>query len=273
MHRRRRSTVISAMLVALFLLPIAAFSGDSSDLEDSRVQEVLLMTEAGMSEQVILARVEQIGAFPILEAIELAELKKRGVSDRVLMYMIEHGQVKASGEPAATAPVAQDPPPAVEDAEAGIRVVVVRSFRVTYIEVALGGEIVQHSGRLWEGKSDPGVMLKRPRILRGDEVFTAYEAAVQPGTHEVAVGFAFSAVEGDPRDEWAEFEGEWYVTRGVRAGSERFEKQNDEDNPGATCSVEAGQICEVTATFHKKAPTPLGGLPDYSVTYEVRTIN
>jgi hypothetical protein len=77
-------------------------------------------------------------------------------------------------------------------------------------------------------------------------------------------------VESDPADEWGEYAGEHYVTRGVRAAGEKIQGQHEGGNPGVVCDVTAGQTCEVTATFDRTRPTRLGGLPIYSVRYRTR---
>ena len=182
------------------------------------------------------AAVEQIGTFPVLTGDDLAHLKKLGVSDAVLVFMIEHAQAETAIPAPAPPSSAPETPAGAEGSEGGIRVIIDRGFRITYYEVAIDNEIVQHAGKLWEGKSDPGVMLRRPRVLRGDTIFTAYEVAVEPGAYDVSVGFAFSTVEGDPRDEWGEYEGEWYVTRGILTAGEPLENQKEGDNPGAVCT-------------------------------------
>jgi len=269
-HTLSKTTLAGALV---FLASTIAFGSTTRALDDPAIQQIATMAEAGMSEQVILAKAAQIGAFPVLSGDDLTRLKELGISDAVLVFMIEHAQEEIH----IPTPAPPTPAPATdtgaEDPEGGIRVIVDRDFRITYYEVVIDDEIVQHAGKLWEGKSDPGVMLRRPRILKGDAVNTAYEAAVEPGSYEISVGFAFSTVEGDPRDEWGEYEGEWYVTRGIRATGEPLPNQQDGDNPGAVCTMAKGQICEVRARLGSKRPTPLGGLPDYSITYEVTILN
>jgi len=260
-----------AITFATLCFTATAVAGATSALDDAAVKEIVTLAEAGMSEQVILAKARQIGTFPVLSGDDLARLKDIGVSDHVLVFMIDHPRGAAPEPP--PAPVTAEPDVEAEETHGGVRVIIDRGFRITYAEVAVAGEIVQHAGKLWKGKSDPGVMLRRPRVLRGDQVFTAYEAALEPGTHEVSVGFALSTVESDPDDEWGEYAGEWYVTRGIRAFGEPLENQKDGDNPGAVCKISDGQICEVTAHLESRRPTPLGGLPDYSIRYDIRIIN
>jgi len=265
-----RAIALAMTFAVLCIAPVAA-AGEASALDDPVVTEIVTLAEAGMSEQVILAKARQIGAFPVLSGSDLARLKDVGVSDQVLVFMIDHPR-GAAQKPSPT-PAAAESGVVAEETHGGVRVVINRGVRITYAEVAIDGEIVEHAGKLWEGKSDPGVMLRRPAVLRGDQIFTAYEAALEPGIHEVSVGFAFSTVASDPNDEWGEYSGESYVTRGIRAIGEPLENQKDGDNPGAECTITEGQICEVTAHLQSRKPTPLGGLPEYGISYDTRIID
>ena len=272
MTSTRRVIVLAVSALAFCIAP-SYHANASSALDEAAVQQIITMAKAGLSEQVILAKAEQVGAFPVLSGDDLAELKTIGVTDSVLVFMIEHAQKKIDAAAAAPAPSTIDETAAEQAPATGIRVVIDRGTRITYYEVAIDSEIVHHSGKLWEGKSDPGIMLRRPRVLRGDAIFNAYEATVEPGAYDVSIGYAFSSVEGDPRDEWGEYEGEWYVTRGIRAVGTPLSNQKEGDNPGAVCEVAEGLVCEVTVRLEGQRPTPLGGLPDYSISYDTRIID
>jgi len=270
-----QTTRAAVLVIAVSALCVAyvAEAGESPGLEDAAIQQIITMAKAGLSEHVILAKAEQIGVFPVLSGDDLARLKEIGVTDAVLVFMIEHAQKKIDAAAAAPAPSTVDDTAAEQAPATGIRVVIDRGTRITYYEVAIDSEIVHHSGKLWEGKSDPGIMLRRPRVLRGDAIFNAYEATVEPGAYDVSIGYAFSSVEGDPRDEWGEYEGEWYVTRGIRAVGTPLSNQKEGDNSGAVCEVAEGLVCEVTVRLEGQRPTPLGGLPDYSISYDTRIID
>jgi hypothetical protein len=268
MTRTFRAAVPLVTVCALCIATVADAS-ESAGLQDAAVQQIITMARAGLSERVILAKAEQIAAFPVLSGDDLARLKEIGVTDQVLVFMIEHAQPTPMASPAAPA----SPETAASASEraptSGIRVVIDSDTRITYREIAIDDEVVHQSGKVWDGRSDPGVMLRRPPVLTGDPISTAYEVEVEPGIYDVSAGFAFSTVEGDPRDEWGEYEGEWYVTRGIRATGPPLPNEKDGANPGAVCEIAEGQICVVTARFEGQRPTPLGGLPDYSISYVV----
>jgi len=127
------------------------------------------------------------------------------------------------------------------------------------------------AGRLWQGESDPGQMLRRPSRVREPRRFTALELDLEPGEHEIAVGFAVSLVEddADQTDDWNEFSVEQYVNRGVRATSTATgDVPGEWGTPAATsCTVAADETCTVLATLGRRAPTALGGIPVYGVSY------
>jgi hypothetical protein len=265
---RWQLVMIAAMIA---IAPYAGAEDDSSAFDHPAVRDVLAMVEADVAENVMTARVVKLGSFPELDGRELAELKRRGVPDSVLLLMLQ------MTTPSRTTPYAPsggqqaglEPDAPVPEGLGLLRVVVKRPIRVTFLEVAVGGEAVHTEGNLWEGSVGAGQHLKRPVFVRGTEQIVAYQSPVDPGSHNVAVGFAVSTVEEDPSDEFGEYAGEHYQTRGIRATGAPLAGQAPMGNPGVECQVFEGQVCEVVATFEKTSPSRLGGLPIYSVHYLV----
>jgi len=282
-------TTFRLFSLAAALLVAASALATTGALEDERVQEILTLARAGIPASVILAEVEDIGSFPELDADDLVALHEAGVSEEAMVRMIQLG-AKAPVEPApsvaaapapapvqtggaAAAPVTDVPEPTVADPAGRIEVVLKRDFRITFYEVLIDGETNASSGRLWEGESEPGMMLRRPGRVRKDNTFTALDLDVEPGSYEVAVGFAVSVVEDDPdlSDEWGKFTVEQYINRGVRASASPEDPVAGEwGTPAAIdCTVAAGETCTVTATLERRAPTRFGGIPVYNVSYTV----
>jgi hypothetical protein len=197
------------------------------------------------------------------------------VPDSVLLLML---QMTAPSTPAYTTPPGAhqsgaEPTGPIPEGLGLLRVVVKRPIRVTFLEVVVGGEAVHTEGKLWEGSVGAGKHLKRPVFVRGTDQIVAYQSPVDPGSHSVAVGFAVSTVEEDPSDEFGEYAGEHYQTRGIRGTGAPLAGQAPMGNPGVECQVFEGQVCEVVATFEKTSPSRLGGLPIYSVHYLVEVTN
>ena len=246
----------------------------SSALEDSRVVEVLAMVDGGLSLEIIWAKIRDIGSFPELSGTDLVYLKEHGVPDRALVRMIELEQSAAPAPPAvpAVVPPVVAPVPQIPGDTGAIRIVIERPFMITYYEVAVDGEMLAHHGKLWEGMSEPGHILQRPSRIgkRKDTMITALETDITPGLHEVAVGFAVTWVEDDSdHNEFGKYNQEFYVNRGVRAVAADDDHEGEWGTKTAiACDVTAGQTCVVTATLEKHAPTGLGGIPIYSVSYK-----
>ncbi len=268
------ATAIAVLLVSS--VSPAHASEPSAALEDGRVVEVLAMVDGGLSLEIIWAKIHNIGSFPELSGTDLVYLKERGVPDNALVRMIELEQAAAPAPavpaaPAVVPPVAA-PVPEIPGETGAIRVVIERPFMITYYEVAIDGEMLAHRGKLWEGMSEPGHILKRPSKIgkRKDTMITALETDVTPGSHEVAVGFASTWVEDDSdHNGYGKFNQEFYVNRGVRAVTADDDHEGEWGTKTAiACDVPAGQTCVVTATLEKHAPTGLGGIPIYSVRYE-----
>ncbi len=260
-----------AILVLMYVFPAHA-AEQKSALDDNRVVEVLAMVDGGLSLEIIWAKVHDIGSFPELSGTDLVTLKEHGVPDRVLVRMIELEQSAAPvpAVPAAVPPVVA-PIPEIPGDTGAIRVVIERPFMITYYEVAIDGEMLAHRGKLWEGISEPGHVLKRPSKIgkRKDTMITALETDVTPGSHEIAVGFASTWVEDDSdHNGYGKFNQEFYVNRGVRAVAADDDHEGEWGTKTAiACDVPAGQTCVVTAKLEKHAPTGLGGIPIYSVSY------
>ncbi len=266
----------AAVLIAMTSVSPVYAGEQKSALEDSRVVEVLAMVDGGLSSKIIWAKIHDIGSFPELSGTDLVYLKERGVPDNALVRMIELEQAAAPA-PAVPAAPAMVPPvtapvPQIPGDTGTIRVVIKRPFMITYYEVAVDGEILAQHGKLWEGMSEPGHILKRPGKVgkRKDTMITALETDVTPGSHDVAVGFAVTWVEDDSdHNEYGKYNQEFYVNRGVRAVAADDDHEGEWGTKTAiACDVQPGQTCVVTATLEKRAPTGLGGLPIYSVSYQ-----
>ncbi|MCD4749542.1 MAG: hypothetical protein K8R59_09215 [Thermoanaerobaculales bacterium] len=282
------STVIVFAFVAVAFFGLAApgMTGETSPaLNDARVQEVITMVKGGLSLDLLIVKINDIGNFPELSGSDLVALKGKGVSERALVRMVELEEPPMSPAPPEEPPPAMIPPPveapaaaegpaAAQAPKAFLRVEIERPFMITYYEVALDGEVLAHKGKLWDGTSEPGQKLKRPSRIGRRKItqFTALETEVSPGAHEVAAGFAVTWVEddSDDNDDWGEFAHEFYVNRGVRAIAEKDEHPGEWfEASTATCDVELGQTCVVKVLFEKRAPSAFGGLSNYSVSYKV----
>lgn len=264
------------LALVLWFFGFAAAAGEGQPITaDPRVREVITMVQGGLSAAVILAKVDDLGAFPELTAQDLVTLKGRGVPEQVLVRMVELREA-APLAPALAAPAAVEARPlASEVAEAPsalLRVEIERGFPVTYYEVAVDGEVVATAGRLWQGESRPGEKLQRPSRVREGERFLALELEVSPGEHEVAVGFSVTSVEDSAdnlTDPWSSTAVEHYLNRGVRAVSAPEDAVPGEWSAATAtrCTATPDAPCTVVASFERQAPTPLGGLPVYGVRY------
>ena len=113
MHVRR---IISA-LAALLVLTSASAGAVS-------VRDVIELSRAGLSDEVLVALIEVDGTVFSLDAQQLLELKAAGVRDRVLLAMLRSGRSSPAAQPFVPGP---DPPAAppvvvVEDRrEAGLQ--------------------------------------------------------------------------------------------------------------------------------------------------------
>jgi hypothetical protein len=262
-----RCRLIAAAAVVL-VAAIAAPDEGLSSLEHPGVKDVLAMAEAGASEKVMAARVEQMEGFPPLDGHELAELKRRGVPDAVLLMMIERTAPQKPTNEGSSSKAEPDGQP-VPSGTGLLRVSVDRPFPVTFCEVVVNGELVHQEGKLWFGAVGAGGSLPRPRTVRGSGRFMAYASPMPPGRHTISVGFAVSTVEEDRGASWAEHAGEQYLTRGIRSTGESLAGQAPLGNPGAECDLVEGNVCDVVATFERSSPSTLGGLPVYSIRYDV----
>jgi hypothetical protein len=276
-----RIEVGSAVVMVVFVCVSVIHAETPPATEHPAVQEVLTMVEAGLSEAVVLERVDNIGAFPDLDGTTLAVLAERGVSERVLVRMIQLEAEDGLQKTRAPAPLpepAQDNPesspnPGLAPGQAELRVVVECAFRITFLEVTVDGGEVLTVGKLWEGEGMAGERIRRPRWIKGETPSVAFEGPVSAGEHEIGVGFAITHVQmDDPNDEWGEYSRERYVSRGMRASGEPIGEVGEEVRKPAVCKVSPGDICEVTAILEKTRTSKLGGVPRMSVHYEVKVV-
>lgn len=263
-HSSRHLTLwLDPFVIALYLYGVLISSSAAAQtdpvLEHPVIREVVEMVEAGVGDEVIIARIGQMSDLPSLSGDAIAALKRKGVSDRVLLELVQN----ARGED--TAPKAS---PRAEGASV-LRVILESPFPVSFYEIAVDGRVVATRGETYEGQSEPGRALRQPRSFRVDGAESAYEEAIEPGEHRILVGFEVSRVEDDRRDDWMEYGRQQYVSSGVRAEEKDSAEKNWGANHVAICRVEVGQVCVVNVRFDSKSPTRFGGLPVYSVTYQV----
>lgn len=276
-HQWRPVPTWVLLAVSLTLASAAASAGQTSILEHPAIGEVVSMIEADVSQEVIVARILQMEAVPTLTGEEIVALKQRGATDLVLLALVRAGAPDAPpfGDPAAesTTDLTATPGRTVTSdrtvASSAIRVLIASSFPVTHYEVSVDDISVATRGELFEGESEPGRVLKRPKSFSLEEPAVAFEGDVAPGEHAVLVGFAVSRVNEDPTVNWMEYSRQRYATSGVRAAEGPGPGRGWSANTAVPCSVASGQTCVVTVRFEKKSPSRFGGLPVYSVTYQV----
>lgn len=163
--------------IALLILPlITLFPPSASALT---VRDVIELSRAGLSEDVILALIEvDPSVFPI-DAATLKSLKQAGVSQRVILAMVRSGRTQPPSE------AAVPPAPVIEESRAPEPQVVVIDHRdasqVREVPVAVPvyvpvpvpsrrGHVDDRTGRV----VDPVDAAHRP-IVRTDDIQSTYE--------------------------------------------------------------------------------------------------
>lgn len=243
-------------------------------LEHPATITVLQMIAEGQTDAEILERIDELAPFPGFDGRDLAELKRRGVSDQILLRMLElTGDDTGSRPPSATMPMGNPPLRSPTPSRGGlIRVLVDCPFDVTYLEVALDGEIKSTKGELWTGSVGSGAHLASPPEVAVEKPGVLFELPVPPGRHTAAVGFAVTKIRQNPSEVWGEEAGERYVTRGIRATSSFLPGQAPSGNPGVVCNVSAGQLCEIVAIPQHTSSALLSGASTYDVRYQASIV-
>ena len=218
----------------------------ATPLEHPSILEVLAMVDAGVGEDVVVARVERLTGVPVLAGADIAALKKRGVPDSVLLALVERSQPgSVNGAPSTSS-----------SGGASIRVQAESGFPVSYWEVVVNGRTVAEDGEVRPPIVEDAAELPARLALRGPE--TLFEGDVAPGRHLVYAGFAVTR--GTSRQ----------VTTRVRAGEV---DRTLEQNRGTVCNVDPGELCIVTVRFRKDGSGWLPGGPAvYVVSYDALVV-
>lgn len=103
------------LILAFMLLPLTPVRAEAVT-----VQEIIQLTRAGLSDDVLLALIEVDRRVFSIDADTLSRLKQAGVSERVILAMIRSGRTPPPEE----SPV-QEPPVAIEQPEPSPPVVVI----------------------------------------------------------------------------------------------------------------------------------------------------
>jgi hypothetical protein len=91
--------------IALLLLVLGAARADAVTVKD-----IIDLTRAGLGEEVLLALIEVDGGVFSIDAATLTELKRSGVSERVIEAMVRSGRMRPA-EPPPPPPVYYEPEP------------------------------------------------------------------------------------------------------------------------------------------------------------------
>jgi hypothetical protein len=113
----RGSIMTAARLLLRSVILTAVLAGTLPRVADAQapktnltVEDVVKMTQSGLADDLIITKVKQNGKVFDLSAEELLDLKKAGVSDNVVKYLLDPTQPYAPPAPPAAAPVAPAPP-------------------------------------------------------------------------------------------------------------------------------------------------------------------
>ena len=115
LNQKRIGTAWAACAVGLSLLCFVESSNAQTSLPPG-VQDVVKLSRAGMSDDVILTQIRNQGAFYNLNADQIVYLKDQGVSQAVIKALISPAN-PGPGAAAAPAPAAPPPPPPSSPAE------------------------------------------------------------------------------------------------------------------------------------------------------------
>jgi hypothetical protein len=271
--KMRSLTLVLLMVTVAVAIPLD-LAARTDPLEHPATTKVLEMITAGQTDEEILDQIDELAPFPEFNGHDLAELKRRGVSDRVLLRMLEMTGNGAAARPTSVTTPRETSPELAPEARGGlIRVLVDCPFDVNYLEVALNGEIQSTRGELWKGSVGTGEHLDPPPDVADQELAVLFESPVAPGRHIAAVGFAVTEVRQDPSEVWGQEAGEHYETRGIRAIPSVLPGQAPIGNVVALCDIWAGQLCEVVATRQYTSSTLLRGASVYNVRYRVSVVD
>ncbi|HHN74982.1 MAG TPA: hypothetical protein ENK10_07105 [Acidobacteria bacterium] len=276
--------VVAGMLALVFVVGLVGVTRaeGGAALDHPSIREVLAMARAGVHDAVIRERIAQI-EIPELSGQDLAALKKEGLSDDVLITLVRRASRHPTPETPAPAPAPREiPPPAsatpppAESGEPfpegmGRLVVEFRApFPVTSLEVVVDGKRVASRGEVIEGQSEPAQFLERPARLSLKKGEVVYDELIPAGRHEILAGFAVTAVESDPEDEWSEYSRERYVSRGVRAERRTTPLSAWGVNPGVSCEIAQGETCRVVVELQRRRSRRTGGGTAYGLRYQLR---
>lgn len=269
---RSRSLLLLTVTIGL-ALPID-LAARTDALDDPATTTVLEMVAAKQTDEEILEHIDELAPFPEFSGQDLAELKRRGVSDRILLHMLQLTDDGAQARPASPASSRESTSTlASPDAGGVVRVVIDCPFAVSFVEVALDGKVMNARGKLWQDSVGAGEHLDTPPDVIDQEPAVLLESPVSPGRHTAAVGFAVTEVRRDPSEAWGQEPGEHYETRGIRATPSFLPGQAPGGNPGAECTVKAGQLCEIVVTPQHTTSALLRGASVYNVRYQVSVVD
>lgn len=131
------------------VLLVLALAGSAARAEALTIRDVIELTRAGISDEVLLALIDVDGGVYANDAATLKALKEAGVSERVMIALVRSGRERRVPDPPPPAPVEQEPEPAppvvvIEHREPEVQQVVVPV--PVYVPVYTSGPRRRHDG-------------------------------------------------------------------------------------------------------------------------------
>lgn len=147
-----RSAVLAAVVLAAGAVPALAVS----------TRDLVALAQGGLSDDVLVALVEADGTEFALDAAQILELRRQGVSERVILAMLRNSRRAAPArddapQPAVDVVPAADPPSLVIIGEKPAPAIVEQTtvFVVPYVPVVVGGPVVPVVGPVAPGHTRP----------------------------------------------------------------------------------------------------------------------
>ena len=185
------------MFRRMILAGVVMLALTAASAEALTVRDVVELSKAGLSEQVLLALIEVDHSVFAIDTATLKQLKQAGVSDPVIVAMIKSGRERVPAEPAA--PVVPEPAPQPDpqvvvidhhDAPAPQPVYYAVPVYVPVASGAIDGRRGRNQTVTTTLSTDQGIVKARvpvpPNCVKAQPVYWGFGGKLRPGSWEPA---------------------------------------------------------------------------------------